>query len=203
MDEYTVFYKNGVPFARFSDGSEFALSEVTGETYETNVNPDTGAYDAPATPPPAEGPMASHPTKARPYQFGDIGGQAGNESLGTAWDVATHAGYVTPQMLPEWLAPYVSPASAYLPDMALAGITGLLGLMEKGIGYGSEVVGGAGDAVASSLGISPRWGPGGSAAHLSNDMMSMLDVSGAAPEERIAGMLSHRAGLLSPKTRLR
>lgn len=75
-------------------------------------------------------------------RFGDVGGEMGNENLAAAAYLLANAGGVTSQYLPDYLPQPVANALAYAPDVALAGLVGGLGAIEKGIGYGSELVGG-------------------------------------------------------------
>ena len=75
--------------------------------------------------------------------FGDVGSQFGNENLQAARDLAMRAG-----------------GTWYPFQMAGAGLLGALGLLEKGVGYGSEIV--AGDTASER--------------RLANDIMAMPEA---------------------------
>ena len=114
----------------------------------------------------------------RKNRFGNVGDKAGNESLSNALAIAQNAGNVSFNMLPEGMqtgvmAP-VNRALSYPVDMGLSGILGLVGGVDKAVGYGSEVFGG--DPANEK--------------RLYKDVMGGLEVAGFAPQGRIATALT-------------
>jgi len=114
----------------------------------------------------------------RKNRFGNVGDKAGNESLSNALAIAQNAGNVSFNMLPEGMqtglmAP-VNRALSYPVDMGLSGILGLVGGVDKAVGYGSEIFGG--DPANEK--------------RLYKDVMGGLEVAGFAPQGRIATALT-------------
>ena len=127
------------------------------------------------------------------YQFGDVGARAGNETLSAAGDVLENAGNVTRGALPESMQPYLSPAWGRIPDIGLAGLLGLVGGVEKGVGYGAEVVDAGARGIMDMLGVTPRYAPGTGAEVLAGDILGGLEVTGVGPEARALGALGRAA----------
>lgn len=114
----------------------------------------------------------------RKNRFGNVGDKAGNESLSNALAIGQNAGNVSFNMLPEGMqtgvmAP-VNRALSYPVDMGLMGILGLVGGVDKAVGYASEVFGG--DPANEK--------------RLYKDVMGGLEVAGFAPQGRIATALT-------------
>ena len=127
------------------------------------------------------------------YQFGDVGARAGNETLAAAGDVLANAGNVTRAALPESMQPYLSPAWGRIPDIGLAGLLGLVGGVEKGVGYGAEVLDAGARGIMDMLGVTPRYAPGTGAEVLAGDILGGLEVTGVGPEARAFGALRKAA----------
>lgn len=114
----------------------------------------------------------------RKNRFGNVGDKAGDESLSNALAIGQNAGNVSFNMLPEGMqtgvmAP-VNRALSYPVDMGLMGILGLVGGVDKAVGYGSEIFGG--DEANEK--------------RLYKDVMGGLEVAGFAPQGRIATALT-------------
>ena len=114
----------------------------------------------------------------RKNRFGNVGDKAGDENLGNALAIGQNAGNVSFNMLPEGMqtgvmAP-VNRALSYPVDMGLMGVLGLVGGIDKAVGYASEVFGG--DEANEK--------------RLYKDVMGGLEVAGFAPQGRIATALT-------------
>ena len=114
----------------------------------------------------------------RKNRFGNVGDKAGDENLGNALAIGQNAGNVSFNMLPEGMqtgvmAP-VNRALSYPVDMGLMGVLGLVGGLDKAVGYASEVFGG--DEANEK--------------RLYKDVMGGLEVAGFAPQGRIATALT-------------
>lgn len=131
------------------------------------------------------------------YSFGDVGSSMGNENLQAAGDIWSNAGNVTRNMLPESAKQYfnspVGQAISYIPDMALGGAAGLMGMLEKGVGYGAEVADAAARGVSSAVGYDWPYAPRTSAQMLANDIMAGIYVAGVGPEARLLDLASGAA----------
>jgi hypothetical protein len=129
----------------------------------------------------------------RGYQFGDVGDKAGDDTLAAAMSTFANAGDVTRRMLPESVQDYVHPAVSYLPDMALGGLLGAFGGLQKAVGYGSEVADLGARNLVEGLGGDYRFAPGTGAEKLYKDLMGGLEVAGVGPEIRALGAVSQAA----------
>lgn len=125
-------------------------------------------------PPPVE--QQGKPSNA--YRFGDVGRSTGNETLGTAWDLAMRAGHNTTNP--------IARVGDYIASMAGAGLLGGIGGLEKAVGYGADL-----------LPMSPE-----SKSKFARDTLGMLDVAGVNPESRsieLMRSLGAKYGLLNMK----
>jgi hypothetical protein len=111
-----------------------------------------------------------------PNVFGDVGGRMGNEMLSYASDRFSTAGRGEASQTMQGLgipAP-VAGALSYPGDIMMSGLYGMLGGIEKGVGYLSE--------------LSP--GSRSTEQRLANDIMGGFEVAGVGPEMRLLEMLS-------------
>lgn len=182
---------DGVLYIKGPDGNLYRYADVL------ELNNPGMAFDAatgePMAPPPKAPEDWGQPTKAREYQFGDVGSEAGNEDLAAAGDIWANAGDVSRRMLPESLQPYVGRSASYLPDMALGGLVGVSGAAQKGIGYGAEVADAGVRGIAGLLGMKWPYAPGTSAQKLTNDILGGIEWTGVGPEARALGLASEAA----------
>jgi hypothetical protein len=134
------------------------------------------------------------PSDPNEYQFGDVGAEMGNESLQMAKDVFFGPGDISRSMFPESVQPYIGSTASGAMDLGLAGLLGLMGAAEKGVGYGSEiaspVISVPADAIMRQFGSKWPYDAETSAQKLANDVMGMIDAAGAAPEGRMMSAIA-------------
>ena len=206
-----VFDRDGVIMFLLPDGSEMRgadymravypdqqFDDMTAEPIEPGLNPDARPEDMAGEIERLSATRAYDSQSAQPtgYGFGDVGGRYGSDSLGTAYTLATGDGSVTRSMLPEGVAQYVPPAVGPVMDAGLAGLLGLVGGVEKGVGYGAEVVDAGARGLMDMLGMTPRYAPGTGAEVLAGDILGGLEVTGVGPEARTLGVLGRAAKVM-------
>ena len=110
-------------------------------------------------------------------RFGDVAARYGNELLDMSKAVAGNAGNLSfsgfREAAPDMLDPYIR-AAGYFPDMALAGLLGVLGGAEKAIAAGAEIL---------------STGNTQDEKRLARDLLGMAEAAGFNPEGRMAGVL--------------
>ena len=111
-------------------------------------------------------------------RFGDVAADYGNELLDMSKAVAGNAGNLSfsgfREAAPNMLDPYFR-AAGYFPDMALAGLLGVLGGAEKAIAAGAEILSTGNTADEDRL---------------ARDLLGMAEAAGVNPEGRMAGILA-------------
>ncbi len=187
MEDAELVERDGVLYVRFADGYEMPY-EGADVQFIDQPDPNLPSPDDQAT---ALDAIISRPRQG--YQFGDVGARAGNETLAAAGDVLANAGNVTRAALPESMQPYLSPAWGRIPDIGLAGLLGLVGGVEKGVGYGAEVLDAGARGIMDMLGVTPRYAPGTGAEALARDILGGLEVTGVGPEARTLEALGRTA----------
>lgn len=114
----------------------------------------------------------------RNNRFGDVAADYGNELLDMSKAVAGNAGNLSfsgfREAAPNMLDPYFR-AAGYFPDMALAGLLGVLGGAEKAIAAGAEILSTGNTADEDRL---------------ARDLLGMAEAAGVNPEGRMAGILA-------------
>ena len=171
-DDFEVINENGQLSVKFkSDGLTVPMSQFLEWNPGINIDADTGVQMA-ATPP-----RADNPTPATPQQntFGDVGSKFGNEALETSADLFRSAGQAAPQY--DYVPDVVERANDYVGKMGMGGLMGLIGGVQKGFGYGAELMPGSRQ----------------SEQRLANDLNAMFESSGITPEGKIiSAMLGSR-----------
>lgn len=187
MEDAELVERNGVLYVRFADGYEMPYEgadvQLADQTDPNLPSPEdqASALDA----------MISQPR--REYQFGDVGSRAGNDTLGAAGALLSGDGTTVRGMLPDSVQQYFPPELGGLADGALGGLLGLVGLGEKGIGYGAEALDAGARGIADAVGYDWPYAPGTSAEKLMGDIIGGLDAYGAAPEGRMIEAVSRAA----------
>ena len=163
-----ITYVDGVAMLVLPDGREYRWSDVQRATNPNLQFDDRSGELLPL-------PSADNDTsiRSRPNYFGDVASQYGNEELQAARDILSNAGGVAAQALPEELG-VLRNVISYPADLANAALLGLLGGGQKAVAYGAELM------------------PGGtqSEKRLARDILGGAEVSGVAPQGRMAGLLS-------------
>jgi hypothetical protein len=170
MEEAEVFELNGVLMVRDASGDEMPLADVM-----SYMNPATQYDNTSAAPVYATPPRADNPTPATPQQntFGDVGSKFGNEALETSADLFRSAGQAAPQY--DYVPDVVERANDYVGKMGMGGLMGLIGGVQKGIGYGAELMPGSRQ----------------SEQRLASDLNAMFESSGITPEGKMIGAMAY------------
>jgi hypothetical protein len=167
-DDFEVINENGQLSVKFkSDGLTVPMSQFLEWNPGINIDADTGVQMA-ATPPRADNPTPATP---KPNTFGDVGSKFGNEALETSADLFRSAGQAAPQY--DYVPDVVERANDYVGKMGMGGLMGLIGGVQKGIGYGAELMPGSRQ----------------SEQRLASDLNAMFESSGITPEGKMIGAM--------------
>jgi hypothetical protein len=176
--EVEVFYDGSTAMIRFPDGGVMRLSDA-----QRQVNPDMDFDDMTGLPLPST-PSAYDPAEAvdtrQPNRFGDVGERYGNEALQTARDLLLGDANLydaLPESMRGGMMEPINRTIMNAADIGVGGLMGLLGLGEKGVAYGSELIGRGTQ----------------SEGRLARDILGGADVAGVGPEIRALGALSNAA----------
>jgi len=177
MDVET-FYDGSTAMIRFPDGGVMRLADA-----QRQISPDLEFDDISGLP------LASTPTPYDPSQsvsasapnrFGDVGSTYGNESLQAAGDMLSNKVNLYDALPSSMQGGVMEPVNRTIMNAATlgaGGLMGLLGLFEKGVGYGSEIVAGGTEAEK----------------RLARDVLGGSEVAGIGPEARALAALSSPA----------
>lgn len=190
MEDAELVERDGVLYVRFADGYEMPYEGADVQSID-QPDPNLPSPDAQAT---ALDAIISRPRQG--YRFGDVGSRAGNETLGAAGAMLTGDGTTVRSMLPDSVQQYFPPQLGGLADGAFGGLLGLVGGVEKGVGYGAEVVDAGARGLLGMLGMTPRYAPGTGAEVLARDILGGLEVTGVGPEARTLGVLGRAAKVM-------
>ena len=172
MEEAEVFELNGVLMVRDASGDEMPLSDVMSYMNPGTQYDNTSAAPVYATPPRADTPVPSDYGVPKPNTFGDVGSKFGNEALETSADLFRSAGQAAPQY--DYVPDVVERANDYVGKMGMGGLMGLIGGVQKGIGYGAELMPGSRQ----------------SEQRLASDLNAMFESSGITPEGKMIGTMA-------------
>lgn len=189
MDPQAPEIIDGVAYVT-ANGQRYRLKDVL-ELNNPAMSFDLMGRPDVAMPPRADAPDTSTP--APEYQFGDVGAASFRDALANVQNIAGSGGEVTRSLLPESWQQTFPDGMLAAGDYGLAGLTGLLGAVETGTGYGAEVAMSGVEGVQGLLGLSPRYAPGGGAQALQGDLMAMFEGSGFAPEGRMVASIAGAA----------
>jgi hypothetical protein len=172
-DDFEVINENGQLSVKFkSDGLTVPMSQFLEWNPGINIDVNTGLWVA-ATPPRADTPVPSGYGAPKPNTFGDVGSKFGNEALETSADLFRSAGQAAPQY--DYVPDVVERANDYVGKMGMGGLMGLIGGVQKGIGYGAELMPGSRQ----------------SEQRLASDLNAMFESSGITPEGKMIGAMAY------------
>lgn len=178
-DTGVITYVDGVAMLVLPDGREYRWSDVQRAT-----NPNLSFDDRSGEMLPLPSADTDTSVDNEPNYFGDVAERYGNKEISAARDILANAGGVAAQSLPEELG-ILRNMISYPADLANAALLGLIGGGQKAVAYGAELMPGSTQ----------------SEKRLARDILGGAEISGAAPQGRMAGLLSAPAAQAVKSTR--